>query len=229
MFNKESHLSAIATQAPRSIPVLKKYGLDFCCGGNRPIADACSEKHLSTDQILGEIEAATTSTTERRSERSWEGAPLSELVSHILEEFHEKHRRDVALLIPLAQKVEAVHSGHPEVPRGLTELLKVAALELQEHMMKEENVLFPWILHNSHVPPYAPVKVMMEEHLSHKERLAQLRQHCRDFVLPEEACSSWRALYKGVEQLIGDIMEHIHLESNILFPRAISSSAARQN
>ena len=220
-FDTQTHLSTIAVKNPRSIAVFRKYGLDFCCGGARPLVDVCQEMKLDTHKVLGEI----LSTLSLPLEANWETEPASKLIEHILVSFHQKHRNDLAILIPLARKVEAVHAENSKTPKGIHELLKTVADAMEEHMLKEENILFPWILNNGATPPYAPIQVMMSEHLSHKEKLIQLRATCHDFNFPHEACASWRALYTGVEQLIADLMEHIHLENNVLFPMALSEKS----
>jgi regulator of cell morphogenesis and NO signaling len=126
----------------------------------------------------------------------------------------------------LAKKVEHVHGEHPQAPRGLAALLQEMQAELEEHMAKEEQVLFPLLLRGGHPMIAQPIGMMRHEHLHHGEQLQRLAELTGDFRLPEGACRSWQALYSGAAKLSDDLMQHIHLENNLLFPRFAAAPAA---
>ena len=148
-------------------------------------------------------------------------APQSsdELIEHILERYHATHRAELPELVRLAARVEARHVENPLVPRGIHAALIEAGEALEEHMQKEEQILFPLMRAGGHPMIHAPVGRMRYEHDEHGERLANLEAIAHGFELPEEACPTWRALYAGMQKLIDDVHEHIHLENNVLFPR----------
>jgi len=153
--------------------------------------------------------------------------PTDALIEHILARYHETHRRELAELVRLARKVESAHAAHPDVPRGLANLIEQTGHALNEHMFKEEQMLFPMMLAGGGGWLAAPIEVMRYEHVEHGERLELLQRTTHNFVPPEDACDSWRALYAGLDKLVDDIHEHIHLENNVLFPR-FSGDSDRQ-
>lgn len=152
-----------------------------------------------------------------------EGDPIpdetADLVAFILDRYHAVHRRELAQLIELARKVEGVHSNHPEVPRGLTNFLGEVLDLLQQHMQKEEMVLFPMIRNGGHPMIAHPIAMMRAEHEEHTDHLTALTDLTGGFKLPEDACGSWRALYAGLAKFSNDLIEHIRIENEVLFPR----------
>jgi len=207
----------IARDQPSSTRVFLRHKLDFCCGGRRSLRDACARAGLDPDQILRELdrEAALAPAD------SWEECSSDELVDHILETYHDRLRRDVQPLIDAARKVERVHADKPAVPVGLADELTELWIELQQHMLKEERVLFPMLrmgVRGAQV--YMPVRVMEHDHEAHAEALARIRELTGDLQIPPHACATWTALYQGLRAFEAELMEHIHLENNVLFPRA---------
>jgi regulator of cell morphogenesis and NO signaling len=141
------------------------------------------------------------------------------LIAHILERFHATHRRELPELYRLAAKVEAVHADHPECPAGLAAFLAETADELEDHMCKEEGVLFPTLLAGGGgCAPFA-LRRMRMEHEEHGRRLDELARLTRAFTAPDSACGSWRALYAGCAKLDADLRAHIALENDVLFAR----------
>jgi regulator of cell morphogenesis and NO signaling len=207
----------IARDQPSSTRVFLRHKLDFCCGGRRTLREACSRAGLDAEQIAREVEDAAAAAPETR----WDLRPSHELVDHIVARFHETLRRDLPPLIDAARKVERVHADKPGVPAGLADELVEFWSEMQQHMMKEERVLFPMLrmgVRGAQV--YMPVRVMEHEHDSHAASLARIRELTDDLQLPAHACATWTALYRGLVALEAEMMEHIHLENNVLFPRA---------
>lgn len=220
MIDVHATLGQLATAYPASTLVFLRHRLDFCCGGTRRLGDVCREKGLDSAKVAAEIEAES---AERVSER-WDDRPLPDLIEYILTRFHEPLRSDLSSLLEAARRVERVHGKKASCPQGLASLLEQLEAELGQHMAKEEQVLFPAICagsHGAHV--HMPIRVMMQEHDDHGENLRRLRELATDFRPPEEACATWRALYAGLEKLEADLMEHIHLENNVLFPRALGA------
>ncbi|WP_310541725.1 hemerythrin domain-containing protein [Phenylobacterium sp.] len=141
-----------------------------------------------------------------------------ELIDHILERFHETHRREFPEAIELARTVERVHAGDPECPRGLADHLAVMADDLEGHQLKEENILFPTMLAGSCGVLKFPISRMMAEHDDVYEQLDRLAALTRDFTPPQDACKTWRALSQACRKLDRDLREHMRLENDVLFP-----------
>jgi regulator of cell morphogenesis and NO signaling len=140
------------------------------------------------------------------------------LIRHILERYHEAHRREVPELIRLAGRVEAAHRDHPEAPLGLADLLSRVFSEMEQHLQKEEQGLFPMIL-DGH-PDLAPaIAIMRDDHDDHSLRLRQIEAMTHDFTPPGNGCATWRALYAGTRKFADDLTAHIDLENSVLFPR----------
>lgn len=211
-------LSELAISVPRITEIFRKHRLDFCCGGKQTLKDACEKRHLNLKTIVDEIQKLHP----QSSMNEFCDIPLSELTKYIVSRYHEDLRKRIPELIFLAEKVERVHKDHGSCPHGLTEQLNLMNTELTMHMMKEENVLFPLINSNRGNMAMMPIKVMGMEHDQHGKQLEALHQLTNDFIPPEGACATWRSLYAGLEDLEKELMEHIHLENNILFPRALA-------
>lgn len=210
----------IARDRPSSTRIFLRHKLDFCCGGRRTLREACAKAGLDPDVIAAELAAETANDTTP----SWESQSSSQLVDHIISHYHESLRRDMPALIDAARRVERVHAAKPAVPAGLAEELVEFWTEMQQHMMKEERVLFPMLrtgLRGAQV--YMPVRVMEHEHDEHAVHLARIRELTGDLQLPEHACATWTALYDGLIQIEAELMEHIHLENNVLFRRALAA------
>lgn len=215
----QSTLAELASSLPAAARVFRRHALDFCCRGGRTLAEACAARALDPSAVAAEIERESAAATEP-SER-WAERPLEELVNHILDRFHEPLRPELARLVELARKVERVHGDKPSCPRGLADHLAATADDLEAHLMKEEQVLFPLILRGGGRSAGMPIRIMTLEHEGHGDALRRTRELTGDLVPPPEACASWKALYLGLEQLEADLFEHIHLENNVLFPRAL--------
>lgn len=149
------------------------------------------------------------------------GAPreTDALIDHIVTRYHAVHRAELADLQPLAQKVEAVHADDPDVPAGLARALGVLAAEMEEHMAKEEMILFPAMRAGGGPGIEHPIAVMRAEHDDHGENIALIRRLTADLTPPDHACGSWRRLYAGTEKLLDELAAHIALENDVLFPR----------
>lgn len=207
-------IGEIAASLPGATSVFRKRGLDFCCGGEVSLADAARDRDISLDEVETDLRAL-------QGDERFAAAPAETpaLIDYILERYHETHRRELPELVRLARTVEKVHADHPYVPRGLADLLEQMIGELEVHMKKEELILFPAMRRQSAARFDAPITQMRHDHDEHGAHLRQIETLTGDFQLPDGACRTWAALYTGVEKLVDDLMEHVHLENNVLFPR----------
>ena len=218
MLRPEDSLAALATRIPSASRVFMRHSLDFCCGGRRSVADACAERGLDPRAILDEIAAAPDD-----GRASWQDRPLAELIDHIIETHHRPLDEELPRLAAMAKKVFAVHADKdPERLAALAAVVQRVADDLAQHMHKEESVLFPWIVNGHGRTAGQPVRVLMSEHDDTAKDLARIRELTDDFVPPRGACATWRALWLGLEALDADLRTHIHLENNVLFPRALA-------
>lgn len=210
-------LADLATRLAGASRVFHRHRLDFCCGGQRSLADACAARGLNPDALVAELAAETV----QGSESDWARRPLRELVDHIVARFHEPLRAELPELVRMARRVEVVHPEKPGCPLGLGDHLARVQEELELHMQKEEQVLFPIIRSGRGAHAGGPVSVMEREHDEHAVALRRIRELTGDMQPPPHACTTWRALYLRLDALERDLMEHIHLENNVLFPRAL--------
>ncbi len=211
-------LGEIATQLAGATRVFRHYKLDFCCGGSVSLEEALKRKQLDAEQVLAQLQALVN----EAPAQDWSVRPLPDLVNHIYERFHLVHREQLTELRRMARRVEAVHGDKPGCPLGLADHLDVMAADLESHMQKEERILFPMLKQGAVAQAGGPIRVMMQEHEDHGESLQRLAELTDDMTPPPQACNTWRALYLGLDQLRNDLMEHIHLENNVLFRRALA-------
>jgi regulator of cell morphogenesis and NO signaling len=220
MIDANDTLGQVATTHPTSTLVFLRHRLDFCCGGRQRLGDACRAASLDPEVVIAEINAEGTAPAPER----WDTRPLPELLDFILARYHEPLRSDLPALLDAARKVERVHAKKESCPHGLAALLEQLDAEIRQHLAKEEQVLFPALRSgNGGANVHMPIRVMMQEHDDHGRNLHRLRELATDFNPPPEACATWRALYAGLEKLESELMEHIHLENNVLFPRALNA------
>ena len=160
----------------------------------------------------------------QQRQQGWAKATDKELIAHVLERYHVRHRKQLPELIGLSEKVERLHAEHPDAPTGLAAHLVDMLQELESHMQKEEHILFPMILRGQKTMAVGPISVMESEHVQHMEALQKMLMLAHQLQLPEAACNSWQALYVGIGELRDDLMEHIRLENEFLFKRNTSNA-----
>jgi len=221
MVDELETLAEIVVANPAAARVFYRYRLDFCCGGKQTLRETCAAKGLDPEVVLREIGAVQP--TEGREAARWADRPIPELVQHILDRYHTPLKTGLPGLVELAVKVEHAHADNPERPIGLARLLEEVREAVEEHLEKEEKILFPLILSGRGQLAYMPIQVMMQEHEDHGQNLRRIRELTKDLVVPDGACASWRELYQALEEFETDLMYHIHLENNILFPRVLGA------
>ncbi len=206
----------IACEIPGATRVFHQYKLDFCCGGGKSLREAAERRGVDTVLLTQKLAHLS---EQPSSERDWRHAAPKELIEYILHRFHDRHREQVPELLRLARRVEAVHGDRQDCPVGLADYLAFIEQDLESHMMKEEQILFPMLLRGIYAQSIGPIVRMRHEHDQHGNSLEKLAQLTNDITPPEGACNTWRALYAGLAQLREDLMQHIHLENNVLFPQ----------
>jgi regulator of cell morphogenesis and NO signaling len=225
----------VAVEFPGATRIFEKLGIDYCCGGGKALEEACLAAGVSADNVIALLEEAGSTAAEARD---WKIAPLSELVAHIVTRHHGFTREELVRVSNLLAKVCSVHGeNHPEL-RRLHTVFQELKHELTSHMLKEEQVLFPYIENletavrrGEPVPtPYFgtvrnPVRMMMQEHDDAGQALRDLREVSSNYQVPADGCISFRTLYQALEEFERDLHQHIHLENNILFPRAAELEA----
>jgi regulator of cell morphogenesis and NO signaling len=230
----EKTVRELAAESSSATRVFEKLGIDYCCGGGKSLEEACRAGNLSLQEVHNALDAAANSAASG-SARDWQREPLSELIAHINARHHQYVRTEIARLTPLFEKVCAKHGeNHPEL-RHSQAIFRGLAQELTHHMMKEEMVLFPYIARMEEAvtagdpvlpPPFGtvanPVAMMEHEHDSAGNALRAMRAATNGYVAPEGACTNYQALYRALDEFEADLHQHIHLENNILFPRAIA-------
>ena len=224
----------LAAENPAAARVFEKLGIDYCCHGGRKLEEACRAAGLPVEMAEDALEMAVETARAASPVRNWNAEPLADLIAHIRNTHHQYTRTEAARLGLLFEKVCAAHAAHhPELNR-MRETFGALTHELGLHLMKEEMVLFPYIvrmeeaaIEKSPFPPAPfgsvrnPVAMMMSEHDGAGAALSDLRAASNGYTIPPEACASYRALYQALAAFEADLHQHIHLENNVLFPRAI--------
>lgn len=225
----ETPVRDIVVEAPTAIPVLDQFGIDYCCGGKHTLAEACAKRHQSVASVLDELKSRVQEA--ELPHVPWQMTPLRELIAYIVQKHHAFTREQLGLVRDLAAKVDRCHgAAHPEI-RTVNERLADISAELAHHFYCEETVLFPYIeqLDSNDGPVVRgafdnvqqPIERMMMDHNQTGDELRAVREATNNYQLPDDACTTYRALYRALEDLERDLHQHIHLENNILFPRAL--------
>lgn len=230
-------IGEFALEMPHAIATLEKWKIDYCCHGKQSVTDACKDAGVTVEELMDAVGSGPTSAS-----ADWQAMPLRVLIRHILETHHVYTRMAIETVRALSEKVANRHGAHhPEVMK-VRDLAFALTDELGPHLMKEEQILFPYVeeleLAANGMGPapqgcfptvQSPIYVMMMEHESAGEVLAELRKVTNEYALPADACLSFRALYEQMMQFEADLHQHIHLENNVLFPRAIKLEQTVQN
>lgn len=221
----DATVADVAVLNPGVTRVFEQYGIDYCCGGRNTIREATGKAGVALEELMQSLDR-NCSDAVPAAERDWNQAPLGELITHILDAHHVFIRRESPRIEGLLAKVVNRHgANHPEL-NEMQDIFGAMSQELAMHLMKEEQVLFPLIERllmggPAPMPLHCPISRMFEEHEDAGELLQSLRRLTSNYTPPPEACMSYRALYQALEEFERDLHQHIHLENNILFPKAI--------
>lgn len=236
---KEQSLASIASENYQLVPILEKYHLDFCCGGKKTLADACNEKGLQVDDIIKELElkgsgnfSGTIHFTDMNAEQ---------LIRHILVYHHYYTRQTMPVIENHLQKIAAKHGDSFPYMKTVLALFSDLKNDMDEHMQKEEIVLFPRIkeieavtankLQNKMQRNYIsnPIAAMEHEHDQAGSLMEQIRILTNDYTAPEQACNTFRLVMHELKAFEEDLHKHVHLENNILFPLAVTMIEEQKN
>jgi regulator of cell morphogenesis and NO signaling len=238
MINSAMTVREVAVQLPESIKLFDKLKIDYCCGGKRPLTEACESAGVEVENLMATLEVLSRASAEEKDTVDFQELSLTGLITHILETHHTFTKSEMDRLTALVDKVCSAHgANHPELFK-VADLFQQLCADLKPHMFKEEQVLFPHIVRmdeassQNRVRPFAPfgvvdnpIRVMETEHETAGTILHELRLITSDYNVPTDGCFSYQTLYRGLAEFEKDLFQHIHLENNILFPKAIALEA----
>ena len=225
----------IVVHYPQTRQLLEDHNIDYCCGGKHSLKETCDKAQVSWQDMRKKLNDVIEESAAAPPPKDWITTPLSKLIRHILDAHHVYLRENLPRLLGLAEKAyQAHHQQHGEMLRVLEYSLNTLKTEIEVHLLKEEQVLFPLIQEmeafeqgRGSQPTVQcgtienPIRQMSTEHDSAGEILEQMRHITGGYELPDDACETFKALYDGLRELEKDLHDHIHLENNILFPKAI--------
>ena len=219
--NENTTVAEIAAASLAAVRVFERLEIDYCCGGKRPLAEVCHQKGYDAQAVRRELDEAAKENTD--GTRDWNTAPLGELINHIVNTHHAYLNRELPALSARLEKVYRVYNQkYGDTLLGLPEVFGYLRSELETHMQKEEMLLFPAIAAHRPFDALAnAVGIMEAEHESAGKALVKIREITHNFQIPAYACVTYRALINGLQELEEDLHIHIHLENNVLFPRAM--------
>jgi regulator of cell morphogenesis and NO signaling len=229
----ETTVGQLAARMPASARVFEQFGIDYCCGGGQAFDQVCLTRGLDPAVVLAEIERQADPGPGAAPQPDWQSSPLNLLIDHIIGTHHVYMKTQLPRMDAMLEKTLAKHSArHGAVLLPLAETFRAMKAELENHLMKEEMILFPLIRSLEGGEPQArqfhcgsvqnPIRVMVAEHDSAGQALGSMRQLTAGYTPPEDACNTFRAFYFELERMERDLHQHIHLENNILFPRAVA-------
>lgn len=234
MLSLNKTVREIVLEQPNATRVFEKLKIDYCCGGDKPLLDACVTAGVEVANLERMLAAAAQAEVPVNGSLDFQKATLSELIDHILEKHHVFTKEEMVRLEALIAKVIAAHGENHRELKEIGVLFDEICADLKPHMFKEEQVLFPYIIEMERsalegrpmpLAPFGtvnnPVRKMMAEHDAVGDLLRQVRSSSLNYSVPADGCISYRTLYQALEAFEQDLHQHIHLENNILFPRAI--------
>lgn len=229
-FNSNQKIGDIVIKFPNAADIFKEYKIDFCCGGDRPLITAINEQGVNEAEILEKINASYEKLQHNLYEnnRNWVEAPFDELVDHIVNVHHGYLYENLPRISELTTKILRVHGEHhPELSK-VHKLFHTVKMELEAHLIEEETIQYPaikeYLRSNSEVDLDKAINIinqLQDEHTGAGDILKELRRVTNDFNAPSDGCNTYKLTYAKLEEMESDIFQHIHLESNILFPRLL--------
>ncbi len=232
IINENKTVADIVTENIKTADVFKKHGIDFCCGGGISIEKACSKNSVDYKTLEKELIAVNEVTSRTYDYNSWD---LAFLIDHIVNIHHTYVQESIPIILQYSDKVAKVHGHHYTEVIEINKLFHEIANELAGHLKKEELILFPFIKQmvkaekegaDSPLPPFGtinnPIQMMEHEHETVGDLFKIISQLTNNYNPPKDACNTFKALYASLEEFEKDLHQHIHLENNILFPKAIA-------
>jgi regulator of cell morphogenesis and NO signaling len=233
MINTGMTVREVAMELPQSTRLFEKLRIDYCCGGHKPLAEACASAGVDVTDVMEML--ADVTQPEDTAALDFQNASVPDLITHILDTHHVFTKSEMGRLQSLTDKVIGAHgANHPELLH-VRELWQKLCADLTPHMFKEEQILFPYMIalaqaaDHEWAAPFAPfgtvnnpIRMMMREHDTAGEILRELRTLTSDYKAPADACISYQTLYQALENFERDLHQHIHLENNILFPNSLA-------
>lgn len=229
----------LAVTIPGATRIFEQFGIDYCCGGGRTLADACEKSKLPVEKVVEQLEASEKAFNPGDKVRDWQTESLTSLSAYIIDTHHFFTKQELTRLEILLDKVCSRHGENHIELFALRSAFQHLKQDLIPHMLKEEQVLFPYIARMEEAvseqravpPPFFvtvqnPVRMMTAEHDTAGDLLAEMRRLTNGYVLPPDACISFQTLYQALQEFEADLHQHIHLENNILFPRAVEMESA---
>jgi regulator of cell morphogenesis and NO signaling len=224
-------LSEIVTKDFKAAAVFEKYNLDFCCGGNKPVAEACKEKGLDSSAVIDELQSVTDNNGLAGKYDHW---GLDFLIDYIINNHHAYVTKMIPLISAHTQKIASVHGeNHPELTQ-VAESFERVYKDLKQHMIKEEQILFPFVKQlvkaknngNNSEPPFFgtvknPIGMMEAEHQAAGDELREIRRLTYNYEIPDDACNTYRVTMQELKEFEEDLHKHVYLENYILFPKSI--------
>lgn len=231
--SSETKVRDVALQLPQSTRLFEKLKIDYCCGGDQPLSQACAAAGVDLQDFMSLIEQVR-QTPPGKAAPNLQNATATELISYILDKHHVYTKEEMARLEPLADKVVSAHGENHSELLAMRDLLRQLFNDLKQHMFKEEQILFPFVIEleksktQNRPAPFAPfgtvnnpIRMMRVEHDTAGDMLRELRRLSANYKVPADACVSYKTLYEALEAFEQDLHQHIHLENNLLFPKAI--------
>jgi regulator of cell morphogenesis and NO signaling len=233
LFDPTKTVRELALQIPNATRVFEQAKIDYCCGGDHLLGDACQDAGVDLQELERLLE--TSSNGVAANPIDYQGLTLVDLITHILDKHHVFTKTEMARLDALTAKVVSAHGENHSELLTVKNLIRQLCDDLTQHMFKEEQILFPFVVEleqsvlQNRPAPFAPfgtvnnpIRMMMTEHDTVGEILRALRRLTFDYAVPTDGCLSYQTLYQALETFEQDLHQHIHLENNILFPKAIA-------
>lgn len=227
--NFNTSLGDFVALYPRTRKVFEEFGLDYCCGGKEDIKRAAKKQKIDINELISLLEKTINKASEQTVEKIWINESLTDIINHIQSKHHRFMWKELPHVDELLDKIVRVHGEkHGDFLNDLNNIYKNLKKNLEKHLEDEENLLFPYVKEleisikksdNDKKNFKDILKILYEEHDEAGEALSRIRSLTSNYILPEDACASFEALYENLQAMEDDLHEHVHLENTVLFPR----------
>lgn len=232
---KDKKVGSLVAEDYKYADIFKRHGIDFCCGGGISVEEACKKRGVNCDELVNDLLSVNSKSQNISGAKDW---PLDKLIDHIINTHHTYIKENIPLLLEYSNKVAKVHGDHHPETIKINRQLYVLVDELLPHLTKEETVLFPYLIklvekkaqpNPSFGTVQNPIRIMMEEHDAAGDIMRSISELSSEYTPPASACATYKVLYQKLLEFENDLHQHIHLENNILFPRALAVEQSFQN